>query len=63
MNKQNVGNFLLSLVATRQVGQSFKLFQHYKYNKFIETDEDVATGQLHHKLDRVAWEIDWVPNQ
>ena len=22
-----------------------------------------ATGQLHHKLDRVAWEIDWVPNQ
>ena len=23
----------------------------------------VATGQLHHKLDRGAWEIDWVPNQ
>ena len=25
--------------------------------------EVVATGQLHHKLDRVVWEIDWVPNQ
>ena len=23
----------------------------------------MATGQLHHKLDRVAGEIDWVPNQ
>ena len=22
-----------------------------------------ATGQLHRKLDRVVWEIDWVPNQ
>ena len=65
---RNLSQIQIDIVSTSDIHAMNAIYQIKTVQRDLTlqpilVEQILATGQLHHKLDRVAWEIDWVPNQ